>query len=292
MASVLAVAHIAAARAAANLDLKSLTKTVVELYAANAAGNGPDLKRPIGAGFLLEIPLLANPNQSYKALVTARHVVDPAWAKCPSATDPAVVYARVNKRSYDPTSGISGIDFIRIELQEKGKPNWWHFHDDDVDAAVLPVQVDYSIYDVNAVHVALFPTDQDMAVLEPADPVLSVGLLPEETTRNYPIVQVGAVASIPLEDIETRCTVDSPVILLKEWLIAAGLAPANGGAPIFNMPSGGPNGGARQPRPLILGLQAMPYPGSDIVGMTPIGYVYQILQALKLAGANLQRGSP
>ena len=288
--AILLLAPAAPANAAVNAGLKFVTKTVVTLYAATAAGNAVDPNHPLGSGFLLEIPLLSNPNQSYKALVTARHVVDPVWAKCPSATNPTVVYARVNKRAYDPTSGISGIEFVRVDLQKDGAPSWWHFHDDDVDAAVLPVQVNYSLYDVNALHPELFPSDLEMAGLETGDRVMSVGLLPEEKTRNYPITTFGRIANIPLEDVETRCAPKSPILLLKEWLIAPDLGSANGGAPIFNVPAPGPDAAASEARPLILGVQALSYPGTAVVGMTPIGYVYQILRDLKLPDANLKHG--
>ena len=122
-------------------------------------------------------------------------------------------------------------------------------------------------------------------MLEPGDPVMSAGLLPGETTRDYPFVRFGHIASIPLEDVETRCAPKAAVRLLKEWLITPDPGPANGGAPIFNVPGPAANPAAGEARPLILGVQAMSYPNADVTGLTPIGYVYEILRALKLPNA-------
>ena len=48
-------------------------------------------------------------------LVTARHLVDPVWA-CKAPQNPTALYARVNKKVFDPTKDASGVEFIRLSL--------------------------------------------------------------------------------------------------------------------------------------------------------------------------------
>jgi hypothetical protein len=43
-------------------------------------------------------------------------------------------------------------------------------------------------------------------------------------------------------------------------------------------------------RAMLLGAQSMSFGGADITGMTPINFVYEILQSLVLPDAALHRG--
>jgi hypothetical protein len=75
-----------------NIDTNAVQKSVVFLYAADAQGN-VDRNKPSGTGFLVSVPLKSDHTRSYVVLVTARHMVDPSWAKCPASNPTVILYA-------------------------------------------------------------------------------------------------------------------------------------------------------------------------------------------------------
>ncbi len=79
--------------------------------------------REVGTGFLVAIPLTSDPSKAYFLLATARHIVDPQWA-CAGVTNPTLLYARLNKKTYDPQRDESGIDFVKVTLVNNGSPTW------------------------------------------------------------------------------------------------------------------------------------------------------------------------
>jgi hypothetical protein len=245
--------------ASININVDAVQKTVVFLYAATASGDAVDSNHPIGTGFFVEIPLKSDPKHAYRVLVTARHMVDPTWAKCPTSINPTAIYARLNKKAYDPNSDKTGVDFIRIDLQKDGKPTWVHHKDDDVDAAVVPAQVDDTVFDTTTVPITFFPTDEEIKSQSIGDLVMSAGLLPglQGKSRNYPIFKFGQISSIPAEDVETHCANGSPAFSVKVWLIAANLVPGNSGSPIFHVPLGGSGVVLGGTRAMLLGVQSI-----------------------------------
>jgi hypothetical protein len=239
----------------------------------------------------VEIPLKSDPKRAYRVLVTARHIVDPAWANCENG-NPAKIYVRLNKKNYTPGSGLSGIDFVHIDLTEQGRPTWRHHDDGHVDAAVIPLKDQFETFDTAAIPVALFPTEEETSLQSIGDPVMSAGLMPGLTgnTRNYPIFKFGQISNIPPEDIETRCSPSLPPSSVRVWLIAANLVPGNSGSPIFHVPLGGSGVSFGGTRPMLLGIQSISFPGADVAGMTPIKYVYDILQSIEFPDSDLRRG--
>ncbi len=114
LASLLLVSQV---HASININVEAVQKSVAFLYAADSHGD-VDKTKPIGTGFFVEIPLKSDPQRAYRVLVTARHMVDPTWAQCGQA-NPEVIYARVNKKTYTPGSGVSGVDFYVLTYQNK-----------------------------------------------------------------------------------------------------------------------------------------------------------------------------
>jgi len=286
IATLIAVVRVTMpASASININVQAVQKTVVFLYAANATG-GVNKNGPLGTGFLVEVPLKSDPKKSYRVLVTARHILDPTWANC-SVENPKVIYARVNKKS-----DKLGVEFIEVQLVSNGKQLWAHHTDDEVDAAVVPISIDDNLVDVAAVSVQYFPTEEETGRLSIGDPVMSAGLLPllPGAARNYPIFKFGQISNIPSESVETRCVQVGPTFRVKVWLIAANLVPGNSGSPIFHVPLGGSGVVIGGTRPMLLGIQSLSYLGADVAGMTPIRFVYEILEQLKLKDANLHRG--
>jgi hypothetical protein len=276
--------------ASININVDAVQKSVVFLYAARATGD-VDASKPIGTGFWVQVPLKSNPKRAYQFLVTARHMVDPAWAKC-EQPNPSVMYARVNKKNYNPEAKDTGVEFVRLNLIDKSKSLWDHAADDHIDAAVLPITIDISPFDVESIPISLFPTPQELASQSIGDPIMSAGLMPglTGTKRNLPIFKFGQISNIPQEDTETACSSTRPPFLVKVWLIAANLVPGNSGSPMFHVPLGGSGVSFGGTRPMLLGIQSISFLGADVAGMTPIGFVYEIFAGMKLNDANLERG--
>lgn len=279
-------------QASININVDAVQKSVVFLYAADTSG-AVDKTKPIGTGFLLGIPLKSDPTRGYTVLATARHMLDPVWAKC-GGMNPSVIYARVNKKPSGSDLSGAGVEFVAIQLTKDGKPTWNHHTDDEVDAAVVPFAVNNEIVDVISIPVELFPTDAELTRQSIGDPVMSAGLLPglPGNARNYPIFKFGQISNIPSESIATSCGPQRPSFLVKVWLIAANLVPGNSGSPIFHVPLGGSGVVIGGTRPMLLGLQSMSFMGADIAGMTPIKYVYEILQREMPPDGDLRRGPP
>jgi hypothetical protein len=186
------------------------------------------------------------------------------------------------------------VDFVRIDLTKDGKQTWRSHEKDNVDAAIVPVNIDDTIFDISAVPVEMFPTEQETKAQSIGDPVMSAGLLPGLTGkyRNYPMFKFGQISNIPSEDIQAGCGKGMPTFPVSVWLIAANLVFGNSGSPLFHVPLGGSGVMLGGTRPMLLGVQSFSFEGADIAGMTPIGYVYEILQDLALPDADLHRGSP
>lgn len=256
--------------AASNVDVRLVQKSVVFLYAANSVGE-VDKTKPLGTGFVVELPAKDAAAEARRAIVTARHIVDPEWAKCGSS-NPSEIFARSNK---DAAHG-DGVSFFSVPLNREGQP-WLRSDNNEVDVAVIPMDhIDTRQFDLASIKTSEFPTDAEAKTFEIGDQVVSAGLLPDlpGTTKNYPIFKFGRISSIPDEPIETQCNARSPKVSLNLWLVAINLVSGNSGAPFFFMPS---SVDANRPRALLLGVQSISFFGAGVAGMTPIKYVSEIL---------------
>lgn len=264
--------------AAGNIDVWRVQKSVIFLYSANAAGE-VDKTKPLGTGFIVEFPEKDDASKTRRAIVTARHIVDPEWAKC-GTSNPSEIFARSNK---DTQHGGS-VDFFSIPLNRE-EQSWWHSSNDEADVAVVPMdRIDTSQFDLASIKIFEFPTDAEAKTLNIGDQIVSAGLLPDlpGVMRNYPIFKFGRISSIPDEPIETQCNARSPKLFLNLWLIAVNLVSGNSGAPIFYMPSTiePPTSGGRT---VLIGVQSISFFGAGIAGMTPIKYVAEILAKILAA---------
>lgn len=256
--------------ATSNIDVRRVQKSVVFLYAANTAGE-VDKTKPLGTGFIVELPTKNSAGESRRVIVTARHIVDPEWAKCGS-TNPDKIFARSNRN----IAHGGGVDFFSVPLNRKNQL-WLHSDNNDVDAAVVPMDhIDTSEFDLASIKTSEFPTDAEARKFDIGDQIVSAGLLPDlpGTTKNYPIFKFGRISSIPDEPIETQCNIRSPKVSLHLWLVAVNLVSGNSGAPIFFMPSSIDPAGSHA---VLLGVQSISFFGAGIAGMTPIKYVSEIL---------------
>ncbi len=294
LAVFLALILVGTAQASSLIPINTelVKRSVVFLYAADAAGE-PDETKELGTAFVIEIPLVSDPGKSYFALVTARHIVDPVWA-CLGIVNPVVMYARVNKKDFDPSRDQSGIKFIKVTLTENGTVRWAKHSSDNVDAVVIPiVPADFMVHDVASIPVAVFGTPEEVKAVGIGDDVVSAGLVPglSGQKRNYPFFKFGKVSNIPEELTVLRCPDGAPRPV-EYWYIAATMVAGNSGAPIFYLPPGNAVLRFGEGRPFLLGLQSISVVGGEIAGMTPAQRIFEIVDALKLPDANLFRGLP
>jgi hypothetical protein len=278
--------------ASVNANTEGIMKTVVYLYGGDNEGKHADPERKLGTGFLITVPLLSNNAAQYLLLVTARHIVDPAWAHCPDSP-PQWLYLRMNKKNYDPQKDASGVDFypVKLVLNE----TWMHHTNENVDVAVVFLMPDVAQgFDIGTLRISDFSTEEEAKRRVPSDPVMSAGLLLPfpGVKRNYPVLKFGYLSSEPDELVPCPCVKDGGPTLLKLWFLSINLLPGNSGSPIFYVPEGANNATFGGDRVALLGLQSTSFLGFDVSGMTPAQYIFETIAAAKPPDADLFRGLP
>jgi hypothetical protein len=277
-----------------NINTTLLSKSVVYLYRGDNNGQ-VYTDQVLGTGFLVRVPLLSDPKHAYLILVTARHVVDPAWNHCPDS-QPETIYARYNKKNYDSKIDENGVAYAQIPLSSGGTPTWVHPKEADADVAVILLNgkaVDETA-DAESIPVSDFATDEEAKQKGATDPVLSVGLLfaYPGVKRNYPVFKFGYISTKPDEAVPCQCVKDGAPSFLKLWLLSINLIPGTSGSPIFFAPEGANGVNFGGGRTMLIGLQSTSYLGADISGMTPVQYIFEALQTLSLRDADFYRGTP
>jgi hypothetical protein len=224
---------------------------------------------------------------------------DRTWAGCGSP-NPIRVFARLNKRDYDPEKGGTGVEYVPLDITDSDGPRWKKHSDDAVDAAVFLVSgtaaftAAFKDIAFDAILLSDFATEEEMSRLLEGFQVVSAGLLPAQpgSRRNYPFFKFGHISNRIAEEVEVRCTPQSAPRLTRLWFIAANLVPGNSGSPIFHVKLSPP--GIRfsgEMRTMLVGVQSISFSGADIAGMTPISFVYDIVKSMKLPDTDLRRGT-
>lgn len=277
--------------AAININTDDVQRSVTFLYEAGADAL-INISKPMGTGFIVSVPLRSDPNRSYLVLVTARYIVDPQWAHCQNL-NPSLIYARFNKKAYDPTKDVTGVSDLAIPLIRNNKPTWSASTDEQVDAAVIGLGgFKLDSYDFANIPLWALPTKEEMRQFAIGDSVLSAGLIPGVSgkKRNYPFFKFGSISSIPGEAVDSNCGPGSVPFLEKVWFVAANLVPGNSGSPIFYFPPGGSGIVLGQGRAMLIGIQSTSFLGWDVAGMTPIQYVYEVIEKIGFQDADLRLG--
>jgi|SRR5579872_893409 len=98
------------------------------------------------------------------------------------------------------------------------------------------------------------------------------------------------ISDKPDETVPTPCVKDGAATPMRVWFLSINLVPGNSGSPIFYAPEGANGASFGGGRPFLLGLQSSSFLGADISGMTPVQYIFEAIQNLKLQDADLYRG--
>jgi hypothetical protein len=160
----------------------TIKRAVVFIHAAGPSG-AVEENKALGTGFLVEVPLKSRPEVGYALLVTARHILDPAWANCTSI-NPSRVYLRLNKKVYRPDSDPTGIGYQPVDTIVNGIRVRHKHEDNHIDGAVLRRTRQWmSNYDTLGIRIRDFPTDDEVSGLAEGFEVVSAGLLPGRSGR-------------------------------------------------------------------------------------------------------------
>jgi hypothetical protein len=298
--SIVVILFSVSVTAKISIDTKKVQKAVVFLYAATPTGE-VDKDKPIGTGFLVFVPAKSDPTQGYLILLTARHMVDPTWQFC-GVPNPQRVFVRLNKKQYDAQKDATGVDYVPIQLTEAGQAKYVVDRDEQIDAAAILISTDlyprFDKDDFGVIPVGVFATPEEIKNLSIGDAVLSAGLLPglSGENRNYPFFKFGNISNIPDEPLPSFCREGVPPRLLRAWYLAVNLVGGNSGSPVFYFPAGPAGmlvtGPGSVDRPVFIGIQSASLVAADIAGMTPVQYVFGIIERMNLANADLYRGEP
>jgi hypothetical protein len=246
----------------------------------------------VGTGFLMDIPVKDDPQRSFIAIVTARHIVDPKSAGC-SWANPSEIYVRVNVKNFKAGQKEDGVDELALGLVNAGKNVWYASPNDRVDVAVIPVSSTHVEQllriDVRFIPVADFATKAETENYKVGigDQIVTAGLVPAllDAQRNYPAFKFGRISNIPEELINMKCTQADKALPRDVWLIVGNFVGGNSGSPIYLLP---PVPSAAH-RVMLIGILAGAIPDVDLGQMVPSEYVFDVIQA-NYPTANLYRG--
>lgn len=307
LGSVLVWMTSGTAHAAILLDTDAVERTVVFIFYPVKYDDGQE-EIFGGTGFLVDVPLKSDPSRSHWLLVTARHVIDPAWKSC-KEKNPARVFLRLNVKQPKP-DGI-GVTRVPLDLMKDGAPTYVTGGErDDVAVLRLPTSLQVDTYDLKWTPISMFATQAEAKRLAISDSVVSAGLLPDfpGVKRNYPIFKFGQISNIPREPIAIPCRDRKSALMLDAkgvslqreadvWLLAIPLAGGSSGSPVFSSPPGARGAGEGMTfraqmgpgRDMLIGVQSLTL-GGGVAGMTPVEVVFDVISKMSLPDADLSRG--
>lgn len=248
----------------------------------------------VGTGFLVQIPSKTAGEAPSVAIVTARHIVDPAWAGCNRA-NPSTIFARINTKDFKPgiTKEDDAVDVVELNIGAAADKHWYAHPNDRVDVAVIPVSEQHVLQfernDVRFLPVADFATAAETANYKVGigDEIVTAGLVPAllATERNYPAFKFGRISNIPQEPINMMCEKGDKPLPRDVWLLAGNFVGGNSGSPVYLLP---PQPSAEH-RVMLIGVIAGAIPDVDLGQMVPSEFVFDVLKA-HYPNANLYRG--
>lgn len=276
---VLDQAAVAASGHTASADeiLAEITKTSENAQQRPQPGSGPSIipravlflygkdgirgNRPLGTAFIVKVPRSGDPSHILRFLITARHLVDPIWAKC----EPPIVHLSIRFNKKDG----SGIALVPLHLEPRlGKvlyvPKDPH---SDLAAILLKPQLfpKFGDYEVLDVPFRITATESEMNTVSEGTHVITAGLDPDlpGEKANLPVFREGVVSRKNNEPIKSIAPCALVPIEVHSELLSAPLFEGNSGAPIY-VTNG--RGGSQ---PVLVGIQSFVFEGKQLAGITP-----------------------
>lgn len=160
-----------------------------------------------GSGFLVAVPLIANPEAAQLYAITARHVVS-------NVPNPVL---RLNTLS-------AGFDILETNLLR------WIWRDDDV--AVYPIDLDPNLHKFAAVSLREFVTEEIAGRFFPGDEVFMVGrfVSHEGREQNRPSVRFGNISMMPGDPMQNKFGKPQESFLIEQRSL-----PGYSGSPVFTL---------------------------------------------------------
>jgi len=219
-----------------------LKKAVVFIYKQDGASISQ--YAPDGTGFLVGIPMSAQPNRGWVYLVTAKHVLH-TDANNPNSSLFPRLYVRLNLKS-------GNSELRPMDISTSGPLQTVFLHSDEsVDIAVIPLRIE----NLESYDIVVFPEDILTTNAELHQNQVGVGTdvffagmftpyLGQK--KSYPIVRFGRVAMLPEE------TVNFGGVEIQAYLIETFAFGGNSGSPVFFY-----QGAERTPGSIVLGAPLM-----------------------------------
>jgi hypothetical protein len=226
----------------------------------------------IGTGFVLSVP-----GQSAglsKFLVTARHIVDPEWARCRDQ-NPKSITVRLNRRA-------GGVSYRTIALERDHLRQFVTSPDEETDLALIPLGreelPDFEDFKLTGAALDVLPTERELSRLHEAQQIATVGVASPKLLglMDLPIAESGMIVSaVNGARVSVRCAVESPAKSIRMWLIEANVGRGLSGAPVYAAFSRGPH---HLSIPLLVGVQTVVWPDRGEAGMTPVAALVEMIE--------------
>jgi S1-C subfamily serine protease len=169
----------------------------------------------IGTGFVMGVPLTAQPSQGRFVLITAAHVLEGIQG------DIAILHLR---RRVDASTNLWAQEPVPLQIRANGKPIWKRHPDADVAAMYIRLPPEAAIPLITS---AMLADDKMLSDFEihPGDEVKCLGfpLGVASNDAGFPVLRSGMIASYPLV----------PTATTKTFLFDFRVFKGNSGGPVY-----------------------------------------------------------
>ena len=254
----------------------AIPESVYFVYRSGQTGPGGFGRQPLATAFVLSVPDQRQ-REFVRLLVTARHVVDPRWARC-AEDNPASIDLRLNRRS-------GGVGYETVSLESRGQRRFLTPSDPTADIAVMlldqnsiPNIEEYKFIDVPF---RMLPTDAEIQQFRPSQPVITARAAVRSLSEsgNFPVFDGGVIAKMSNEAVNVQCgalpELPSQNKSLHLWMINAGAPESVSGAPVYAALA---RGGETGKTAVLLGVQSVAWPEEGVAGITPSALLSDLVQ--------------
>ena len=267
----------------------SLPESVLFLYRTAGFGN----RTPAATAFVLGVSEPGGQTAT-RYLVTARHVLDPAWAHC-SEPDPTSMQLRLYRRG-------GGVGFETIFLKdEHGRAQYIASSDPTADVAMIPLNrtliPNLDLYRFAETPSRLLPTKAELSYISsrqrgtsrnlPGQPVTTASLRTQMPDDPSPLLvsESGVLFSTANETVNIQCGEKPTVRPLRVWFIDASVQHGVSGAPVYTSLT---RDGDIFPSTVLLGVQSIAWPDRGVAGVTPASALAELVESVVARRAHEQ----